>query len=112
MVHFKKIPLKENVGKVLYDKKIVDDVILLAVSETPYVQLSGKVSFDKMKTNCINIAVTKNSVYVVVKVKIHYTQSISDIAFKIQESIRHNVEVMTEYRVSGVDVIVDGVFFD
>ena len=47
-----------------------------------------------------------------VKVKIHFTQCVSDMAFKIQETIRHNIESMTDYRVAGVNVIVKGVLFD
>ena len=42
----------------------------------------------------------------------HYSQAISDIAFKIQEAIRYNVESMTEYKIGNVNVIVLGVFFD
>ena len=34
------------------------------------------------------------------------------MAFKIQESVRHNIESMTEYRVMSVNVIVKGVTFE
>ena len=34
------------------------------------------------------------------------------MAFKIQESIKHNVESMTEYKIAQVDVKVLGVIFD
>ena len=34
------------------------------------------------------------------------------MAFKIQETVRHNIESMTEYKVASVNVIVKGVFFD
>ena len=45
-------------------------------------------------------------------VKVHYSQSVTDTAFKIQEVIRHSVESMTEYQINNVNVIVKGVIFD
>ena len=44
-------------------------------------------------------------------IKTHFTQNISDVAFKVQEAIRHNVEAMTEYHVASVNVIIKGVTF-
>ena len=112
MARFKKIPLRENEGKITYGKKIINDVVLLAVSEIPYVELCGMVSISEMKASSIKIDFAKDGVYVEVAIKVHYTQSVSDVAFKIQESVRHNVEAMTDYKIAGVDVIVNGVLFD
>ena len=54
----------------------------------------------------------KDGIHVDVVVKIHYAQSVSDTAFKIQEAVRHNVEAMTEYHVASVNVIIHGVTFE
>ena len=39
-------------------------------------------------------------------------QSVAEMAFKIQESIRHNVESMTEFHVANVNVNIRGVYFE
>ena len=111
MVRFKKLPLKENEGKITYGESIVDGIVLLAVNEIPFVELYHQASFKKMSCPSIKVKFEKDGVHVVVVVKVHFTQSVSDIAFKIQESIRHNVEAMTEYRIANVNVIVKGVTF-
>ena len=111
MVHFKKIPLKENEGKITYDNDIIDGIVLLAVNEIPYVELYYQPSYKKMNSPAINVRFEKEGVHVEVIVKVHYTQCITDIAFKIQEAVRHNVEAMTEYKISSVDVVVRGVTF-
>ena len=110
MAHFKKTPQKQQAGKVEYSNNIVDDIVFFAVMEIPYVELyqhshsrsggSYKVFFDK------------EGIRVDVSVKIHYTQSISDMAFKIQDSIRHAVESMTDFHVYKVNVTVLGVLFN
>ena len=111
MVRFKKLPLKENDGKITYGENIVDGIVLLAVSEIPFVELYYPASRKKMTNPSIKVKTEKDGVHVEVMVKVHYTQSISDIAFKIQESIRHNVEAMTEYKIANVNVDVRGVSF-
>ena len=111
MVRFKKLPLKENDGKITYGENIVDGIVLLAVSEIPFVELYYPASRKKMTNPSIKVKTEKDGVHVEVMVKVHYTQSISDIAFKIQESIRHNVEAMTEFHIASVNVHVCGIFF-
>ena len=105
MAHFKKLVEKENVGKLVYGDNIVDEIVDIAVSEVPYVDL-----FDFGDSISVNF--DKDGVHISVLVKIHYTQSVSDIAFKIQETVRHNVETMTEYHVASVNVYVKDVVFD
>ena len=106
MVRFKNLPIKENEGKLTYGNEIVDDIVILAVSEIPYVELSTPTDTNKMSNNSVKVTTDKDGVKVEVVVKVHYTQSISDVAFKIQESIRYNVEAMTEYHISKVNVNV------
>ena len=63
--------------------------------------------------NAIKVVFDKsNRVIVDVVVTINYNQSVSEMAFKVQEAIRHNVEAMTEYHVENVNVHVYGVTFD
>ena len=54
----------------------------------------------------------KDGIHIDITVKIHHTQNVSDTAFKIQESVRHNLESMTEYRAACVNVHISGVDFE
>ena len=111
MAKFKKFT-QVNQGKIVYFDGIIDGIVLLAVSEIPYVELCSKENNSLARNSAINVKIENHEVNVEVLVKVHYSQSISEIAFKIQESIRHNIEAMTEYRVSGVNVQILGVTFD
>ena len=112
MARFKKLPISVNEGKIIYGDNIVDNIVLLAVREIPYVELLNQQNNDKMKNSSIKVFIEKDGVHVEVVVKIHYTQSVSEMAFKIQEAIRHNVEAMTEYHIASVNVVFKGVTFE
>jgi uncharacterized alkaline shock family protein YloU len=112
MTRFKKIPQNINEGKLIYNYSIVDGIVVLAVQEIPYVKLYSTSPIGKMSNNAVSVTRVKDGVHVDVSIKIHYTQSVSDTAFKIQEAVRHNVEAMTEYHVSSVNVLVCGIMFD
>lgn len=111
MAHFKKLPQKKNEDKIIYGDGIVDGIVLLALEEVPYAELFS-ITSHKGNNGSIKVFFDKDGVHVDVKVKIHFTQCVSDMAFKIQETVRHNIESMTDYRVAGVNVIVKGVLFD
>ena len=102
-----------NEGKIIYNSSIVEDIVLLAVTEIPYVKLTSDPSAKKvLRSSAVKVSNEKDGIHVDVSAKIHYTQSVSDMAFKIQEAIRHNVEAMTEYHVVSVNVAIRGVLFD
>ena len=111
MSRFKKIPLKRE-EKIIYGDGIVDSIVIHAVSEIPYVALNTKTSSGSNTNSSVKVAVNKDGVNVDVCVKIHYSQSVSDMAFRIQENIRHNVETMTEYHILSVNVYVKGLLYD
>ncbi len=112
MVHIKKIPIRENEGKIIYGNGIVDGIVLLAIQEIPNVELYSSLSHKKMSSSSINVTIEKDGVHIDVIVKVHFSQSVSEVAFKIQEAVRHNVEAMTEYKIASVNVIVKGVRFN
>ena len=112
MARFKKIPQNIHEGKITYNHSIVDGIVLLAVQEIPYIQLYSVAPRNKMHSSAIKVTSDKDGVHIDVSVKIHYTQSVSDTAFKIQEAVRHNVEAMTEYHIASVNVSVCGILLD
>ena len=112
MARFKKIKQREHEGKIIYKDGIVDGIVLLSVSELEFVELYSYIRSSDMKSKAIKVTYDKDGVHVDIVVKIHFSQSVSDVAFKIQEAVRHNVESMTEYKIASVNVIVIGVIFD
>ena len=112
MARFKKLPVSGHEGKIIYGEGIVDSIVLIAIREVPNVELYNQPQDDKMRNNSIVVAIEKEGVHVDVIIKIHYMQSVSEVAFKIQEAIRHNVESMTEFRVANVNVNIHNVYFD
>ena len=131
MAYFKHVPEGDN-GKIIYNRSIVNGIVLLAMSEiegveavaasTPSISeiegveaaTAGSVKKRRGKNakRSVRVTYTKNGMDVDVFVKINQNASVSDMAFKIQENIKHNVEAMTEYRLNKINVRVSGVIFD
>lgn len=112
MARFKKIPQTERVGKIVYGNGIVEGIVELAVSELEDVEFVLSGIDKKIKPGAVKVLFDKDGVNVEVSVKIHYTQRVPDMAFKIQEAIRHSVESMTEYHVASVNVNINGIMFE
>ena len=111
MARIKKVTRNKHEGKIIYGDGIIDGIVYLAVAEIPNAELYTLKQRAKNRSKAIEVTFSKDGVHVEVIVKVHYSQAVSDMAFKIQEVIRHNVEAMTEYHVAAVNVHVCGIFF-
>lgn len=111
MARFIKIP-QINEGKIVYSDDIINGIVFLAVQEIPNIELDTKDGNSISKNNAIKVKREKDGIHIDITVKIHHTQNVSDTAFKIQESVRHNLESMTEYRAACVNVHISGVDFE
>lgn len=111
MARFKNAP-QVHEGKIIYGDNIVSEIVLLAIKEIPNVELDSDKANYFLRNNAIKVKKEKDDIHVEVSVKIHFSQSVSDMAFKIQEAVRHTVETMTEYHVANVNVNIVGVVFD
>ena len=98
MAYFKNTP-NANDGKISYNVGIVDGIVMLAISEIEGVKVASH-------SKAVSVKFDKNGLLVSVEVCIDHNASVSDMAFKIQENIKHNVEAMTEYHISKVNVNV------
>ena len=98
---------EEKNGKVVYNAGIVHSIVALAVAEVDgAVLLQGK-------KNGISLQLEKDGIFVDVSVCVKYGFNVPEISYRIQQSIKQNVENMTKYKVSEVDVhIRDVVFVD
>ncbi len=97
--------IHQNDGKVSYGSSILTNIITFAVDELKNVSLHHG-------SNPIRYIFDKDGVVVDVDIKINYNSNVSEAAFNVQESVRHNVEAMTEYKITTVNVNVKDVFFD
>ena len=99
----------ERNGKVTYNASIVKGIVALAVGD-----VSG-VSLRKLGKNegfdLIKLSFNGDDVDVDVSVDIEYGYNVPDVAYEIQQSIKHNVESMSKYKVQSVDVHFEGVSF-
>ncbi len=104
MAIFRRVPPDGQKGKVSYNSGIVSKIINLAVSEIEGVEmLAGKKG--------LKLYFEKDGVYAEISVRVDYGYNVPEVAFKIQQSVKHNVEAMTKYKVAKVDVFVVGVDF-
>lgn len=93
-------------GKVVYNAGIINGIVALAINEVEGVQLvSGK-------RRGIALYIEKDGVYADVSVSVHYGHNVPELAYRIQQSIKQNVESMTRYTVAKVDVHIQDVVFD
>ena len=109
MAKMKVIPEFDGDGKVTYNAGIVKGIVVLAVSKVQGVALKKGGKKDKLDFN--KISFNGDVITVDVTVDFMYGYNVPDIAFDIQESIKQNVEAVSKYKVSSVDVHFDNVFF-
>ena len=102
MAIFRRVPSDGQKGKVSYTTGIVSGIIQLVVSEIEGVtMLGGKKG--------VRIYFEKDGVYADISIKVDSGYIVPEVAFKIQQSVKHNVEAMTKFKVIKVDVYVVGV---
>ena len=107
MSNFKLGSSEKQSGKVIYNAGIVQGIVALAVNE-----VDGTVAIPNKK-NGISLYLEKDGIYADVSVVVKYGYNVPELAYRIQQSVKNNVETMTKYKVAKVDVhIMDVVFED
>lgn len=92
-------------GKISYNSGIVSGIVSLAISEVDGVSLLNN------KNKGVKLLFEKQGIVADISVKVDYGYNVPSLAFKIQQSIKHNVESMTKYKVDKVDVHIQDVNF-
>lgn len=105
MGHIRHDPTATQKGKITYNSGIVSGIVALAISEVEEVTLLNT------KNKGIKLSFEKQGIVADISVKVDNTCNVSSLAYKIQQSIKHNVESMTKYKVATVDVHVLDVNF-
>lgn len=105
MAIFRRVPPDDQKGKVSYNAGIVSGIINLAISEIEGVSLTGG-------KKGIKLYFEKDGIYAEISVQIDAGCIVPEVAFRIQQSVKHNVEAMTKYKIAKVDVFVVSVSSD
>lgn len=105
MAHIRHDPTSTQKGKITYNSGIVSGIVSLAISEVEGVSLLTT------KNKGVKLNFEKQGIVADVSVKVDSSCNVSSLAFKIQQSIKHNVESMTKYKVAKVDVHIQDVNF-
>lgn len=105
MANFKAGTNSKQNGKTVYNAGIINGIISLAVNE-----VEGALLVSERKRG-ITLFVEKDGVYADVSVVVKYGYNVPELAYRIQKSIKQNVENMTKYKVAKVDVHVLDVVF-
>ncbi|MBO4573302.1 MAG: Asp23/Gls24 family envelope stress response protein [Clostridia bacterium] len=103
----------ESHGNLIYDDSIVQGIVAIAVSSVEGVIIvSGKKSKVSSKDYIKIVTEKDGSMSVSVTMGVEYGYNVPDIAYNVQNSVKQNVEAMTKYKISKVDVYVSDVVFD
>ena len=105
MAHIRHDPTSTQKGKVTYNSGIVSGIVALAINEVEGVTLLNT------KNKGVKLNFEKQGIVADISVKVDSTCNVSSLAFRIQQSIKHNVESMTNYKVAKVDVHIQDVNF-
>ena len=84
---------------------MVSGIVALAINEVEGVSLLNS------KNKGVKLSFEKQGIVADISVKVNSDCNVSSLAFKIQQSIKHNVESMTKYRVAKIDVHIQDVTF-
>ena len=105
MAHIRHDPTSTQKGIVIYNSNIVSGIVALAISEVDGVMLLNN------KNKGVKLNFDKEGIIADISVKVDANYNVPSLAFKIQQSIKHNVESMTKYKVAKVNVHIQDVHF-
>lgn len=105
MAHIRQDSSSSQKGKVVYNSGIVSGIVALAINEVDGVSLLNN------KNKGVKLSFEKQGIVADISVKVDASYNVPSLAFSIQQSIKHNVESMTKYKVAKVDVHIQDVDF-
>ncbi|MBO5045902.1 MAG: Asp23/Gls24 family envelope stress response protein [Clostridia bacterium] len=92
-------------GKITYHSDIVSDIVILSLQETEGIELVPS------KNKGIKLCFEKEGIFVDVSFIAHYGYNVPELAYNIQQKIKHMVESMTKCKIAKIDVHVQSVVF-
>lgn len=106
MPNFKFGSHNDGNGKIVYNAGIVNGIVALAITEVEGAMLVPG------KKRGISLFFEKDGVYADLSVIVKYSHNVPELPYRIQQSVKQNVENMTRYKVAKIDVHIQDVVFD
>ncbi len=107
----KVINKQDDSGRLVYNSDILRDIVDCALGE-----VEGVVKFaenSKQYKESIKVETLNNDITVDVYVKLIYSAEVSEVASRIQGTVKNTIENMTEFKVQSVNVhVIDVEFAD
>ena len=105
MAHLRHDPTQNQKGKITNDTGNVEEIVAIDISEGDGDTLLNN------KNKGVRLEFDKNGIIADVSVKVDYGYNVASLAFRIQQSIKHNVESMTKFKVDKINVHIQDVDF-
>jgi len=103
-------------GAVNISDDVLQTIAAMAVSEVNGVSLAVSLTegfveklVKKTQNKAVRVEVTEKTVTLELHVFVAYGSKIQEVAAKLQDAVKHNVETMTDLTVTRVDICVDGI---
>ncbi|MDR1773783.1 MAG: Asp23/Gls24 family envelope stress response protein [Clostridioides sp.] len=104
--------MEENrFGQVKISNDVIATIAAMAALEIEGIETSTTFTDKILKNNGVKVLVEDGDVNVDIVILVKYGQPIADVARKVQENIKYNIESMTGLEVSQVNVQVQGISF-
>ncbi len=100
----KVVTKQDSTGRLVYSSEILHDIVDCALGEVEGVVKYAEDS--KKARDCIKIEQSGEDVHIDVFVKLLGTVEVSDVASRIQNTVKDTIENMTEFKVKDVNVHV------
>ena len=100
-----------NFGQVKISNDVVATIASLAALEVEGVETNTTFTDKILKNSGVKIQIDEEEVNLEIMVNIDYGVSIPEIALKVQENVKNNIETMTGLKVSQVNIHIQGISF-
>lgn len=98
-------------GKISYNLNIVKGIVLLAISNVDGVAYTLNKKGEKVYAQSLKLKEEADGIRAEVEITVNFGFDITDVAYNVQQSIIHNVESMSNYKIVKVDVHIVNVEF-
>lgn len=102
-----------NNGKVVYNSDIIAPIVKYSLDKIDGVELSTakKGSVNSRRNQGIRVESVSEQIFIDVYVKVRFSDSVREMAYKVQQVIKNELETATNFKVKDVNVHVVDVEF-
>lgn len=97
---------QKQFGEVHIQKQVFNMIAINACDEVENVEL-----IERRGEKDIHTKIVENDLIIDLSVKVLYGQNVNDVTMSVQEKIAQNIEYMTGFKCSRINIKVDGFYF-